>query len=867
MDILDVYQPAVVELGWSVTLLLVVLCLRLLSCRVDRRIVILLPLMWGGFSATASVLDALSAVRDVAGVHLSSRRAAAVDALGFLGVGAAASSVVGVVAGVGGTFASNRPHVTRAGSWIVVATGSAVGLLGFVLWLVTREAGIGERALELAGRTVQLATAGVGAVAVIVMMWRAKPGKQPLTRWSILGMAAAAAGIALTCLFCATRLQPARVLLAFSATATSAQSLSVWFKPDPADALSWDGVSFTLTRARDEQVVGDLHGAPGAHQDLTGEVVIRKELVIPDDIPTEKATAVLELQLYEAPGNAVPLHIVFGGEATTLEATQPAEGRYTWREVKIPIEWIRPGSTIVTLKPARPLDVAAWAILTRRSVLPNRSAVSVDGGRTWNADRLANDGSENGEFAARLRIASPAVGRAVSGIRQLAGGPVPSGDARVNVEHRSGPSTIPAGEWTAWIPASRWRPRDGDRYVQSRVEVAAGDVDAGARLAVRPPGGDLAEGGVNAWLPYGSRFQYQDPGHPRLAELRRRENLDRFASGADEDLLVARLRDWARRQFPDGDPNPYPPLDAVAILDWIRAGRTQGFCGQHAYVLGQALLSFGFQVRYVELGMHTPRPEGAAYFPAVHFAVEYWSPSRARWVFTDPNKNLSVTLDGRPLSALQIHDLYIEYFDLPMRANPANPPVDGDPRRVRRLAARQQRTELGTMRIEGWELQDTGRLEVWHGPTESGPWSLEHFYYLRVRLRNDELMQPTQDQSDLPAVAPRLADRFNPNGMLEFEDARCLPLREPLAVYTTRSRDVFNWPMNIVSVSVGETQVRAATTWPFARYRLRTGGADTVVVDRVFPRPPAASGPLVVEVLDAASRIVASSRPPGAGER
>lgn len=208
VEFLHVYQPLMAELGWSVTLLIVVLCLRLLSCRVDRRLVILLPVMWGSFSAMSSVLDALSAIRDVAGIHVLTRRAAAVDALGLLGVGAAASALIGGVAGLGRTFVLNRSHATRAGSDIVTATGLTVAALGFVLWLVTREATISERAMELAGRAVQLATAGVGAGAVTAMMWRAQPAKQPLTRWSLLGMAAAAAGVALTCLFCATRLQP-----------------------------------------------------------------------------------------------------------------------------------------------------------------------------------------------------------------------------------------------------------------------------------------------------------------------------------------------------------------------------------------------------------------------------------------------------------------------------------------------------------------------------------------------------------------------------------------------------------------------------------------------------------------------------------
>lgn len=224
MELLRVYQPAVVELGWSVTLLTVVVCLRLLSCGVDRRIVILLPLIWGSFSAMACVLDALSAVRDVAGIHFSSRRAAAADALGQLGVGAAASAIVGLVAGVGRTFVLNRPRATRAGSWIVGATGLTIGALGSVLWLITRETAMSERAMELAGQAVQLATAGIGAMAAAVMVRRAQPQTQPLTRGSILGMAAAAAGVALTCLLCAPRLQPPRAFAsAFTATTATAQ--------------------------------------------------------------------------------------------------------------------------------------------------------------------------------------------------------------------------------------------------------------------------------------------------------------------------------------------------------------------------------------------------------------------------------------------------------------------------------------------------------------------------------------------------------------------------------------------------------------------------------------------------------------------
>ena len=138
------------------------------------------------------------------------------------------------------------------------------------------------------------------------------------------------------------------------------------------------------------------------------------------------------------------------------------------------------------------------------------------------------------------------------------------------------------------------------------------------------------------------RFFWESYEHPFLAELRKREKLDQVVEGAKTEFeLFTRILKWTHQQWEVGNPNPYPPWNALVILDWIRSGKTKGFCAQYAQVMVQALLAFGHQARYVSL--------------ANHEVLEVWSNEYAQWVTMDPNDGVYYTDGKKPLNSYEIY--------------------------------------------------------------------------------------------------------------------------------------------------------------------------------------------------------------------
>lgn len=154
---------------------------------------------------------------------------------------------------------------------------------------------------------------------------------------------------------------------------------------------------------------------------------------------------------------------------------------------------------------------------------------------------------------------------------------------------------------------------------------------------------------VPLWVPraqvrHKTRFACLWDGQAPLAPFRQAESLDAVVGGAASDEDRARkLLHWTRAQFEPGRPDPYPPPDAMTTLSEIRAGRTGGFCAQYAFVLVQALQSFGMPARVVTIENHE--------------VVETWLADQARWTMLDPLFDLQVIdQSGRSLSAIEIRN-------------------------------------------------------------------------------------------------------------------------------------------------------------------------------------------------------------------
>jgi hypothetical protein len=146
------------------------------------------------------------------------------------------------------------------------------------------------------------------------------------------------------------------------------------------------------------------------------------------------------------------------------------------------------------------------------------------------------------------------------------------------------------------------------------------------------------------------RFQSLD--EPQLDQLAAREHLrDLVAATPRQFDQIRRVQDWVNAQWPDGTPAPYPPWNALTVLDWIRSGKTGGFCAQYAQVFLQSLAALGFTARYIEIGSRDN--------PYAHYLTEVWSNDYDKWVVMDADFNVHFERDGVPLSALEIHDALV----------------------------------------------------------------------------------------------------------------------------------------------------------------------------------------------------------------
>ena len=164
-------------------------------------------------------------------------------------------------------------------------------------------------------------------------------------------------------------------------------------------------------------------------------------------------------------------------------------------------------------------------------------------------------------------------------------------------------------------------------------------------------------------------FIYQDLDHPSLQKLRERERLDDVVADATDDFdRLVKLRNWTATQWDFGTPNPYPPWDALDILDWIRSGKTQGWCGIYAIVFSQTVMSMGNpNVRFVELG--------SRHNPICHFLTEVWHTGQNKWVILDPVQGSGGTY-SRGDELLNALDLHKAFVGDDMTGIQFNPPVE-----------------------------------------------------------------------------------------------------------------------------------------------------------------------------------------------
>ena len=411
---------------------------------------------------------------------------------------------------------------------------------------------------------------------------------------------------------------------------------------------------------------GRSYQKPENRENLSSQVWCKKELLIPNPQAQFAYLVVLSEEPFDALINGV-----------TQTFSENLSGRKLYKTFAFDPKLLRAGTNEIVLRNSGRIWLARddeFALGSHtRTKHPNRSAKSIDAGKTWDYDHLGPDGKLDGEYGVRIfldhyhargaltlpvvdtgNLTGHAVGPSISEtgpVKVTATGE--SGLAgKIQLRARTGETYVPNERtWSSWeelgdaggilahprgrflqiaVALSSPDPLQSPRLKNLRIEAdPVCSADWTSRLRVLEQHNELI---VRSSIP----FVYEPLDHPRLKKLRQDYKLDDVVRGAKGELeLMLRLAQWACNywDWPDHIGEYYPPWDALEILKPYRDGRTTGgFCLQFNLVFLQACESFGFPGRVISISqgpLQAQCPGGG------HEIVELWSNEWKKWVYLD----------------------------------------------------------------------------------------------------------------------------------------------------------------------------------------------------------------------------------------
>jgi hypothetical protein len=427
----------------------------------------------------------------------------------------------------------------------------------------------------------------------------------------------------------------------------------------------------------------------GMKDEVLGRTWIKKEFLL-DKVQAEKALLLIHFNTYypeEFKKKGGFIWVEVNGKAIRLELDIPRMLTGGWVRCDVPVEYVRPGLNTVIL---RNDTQAPFYTSVEASRVPNRSAKSLDGGKTWDYDHLGRDGFIDGEYVIRLRLGRyPESAEILSDYLEVAAlatdEPVkpavrlrrirlevdkvtPPGTS-IALDLRGGTTPSPGPEsWAPWIPAAavtdqdcrewrfiQWRAalRTADRRVTpllKRLAVRA-DVDLISRRA------DRLKVAVydNPKIIRGYyHYTFQDAAEPRLEILRNRYRLEEVVAHCSSEFEKIRvLAFWLRGIWRDGwgkhNLDLHTPWDALISLELAPQYKASGMCVIYSNTFIQCALAVGLQARGIILDHH--------------FVTEVWSNEHRKWVTfdiaasTDSLRSAFHMKDDRPLNSLETHTL------------------------------------------------------------------------------------------------------------------------------------------------------------------------------------------------------------------
>jgi hypothetical protein len=436
--------------------------------------------------------------------------------------------------------------------------------------------------------------------------------------------------------------------------------------------LAEDGQSIVLERGVLYEDDGPAAGyCYGPNEEKLGpDIQIRKQLVIPD--PRADRALVMVAQ-----GGELALSV--NGQPQSLDAlgkTGQNWQLYTFSGSALKAgknEFVVSGTGKIWI--ARDEDFAAGS--RERTKHPNRSAKSTDGGKTWSDDKLGTGDNLDGEYYLRVfldqyrpagslelpiidagNLGGATIAPAITAVDSLeieVAADTPP-ETRVVLAVRTGASVVPDDKhWSPWQlspgPTAKVEQPAG-RFLQVRVELTTKTPLSSPQvreisIRAKPTLGStwhsrvrVTEADNPALVRTSIPFEYEPLDHPRLAQLRKRYEIDKVVDGAKDELAaLSKLAVWSSQRWEKIGhlAKAYPAWDALEILKLHADGTpVGGFCQHYNLVFLQACESLGFVGRAVSLS----KGDHDLDFRSGHEVVEIWSNQFGKWIYIDGNAAL-----------------------------------------------------------------------------------------------------------------------------------------------------------------------------------------------------------------------------------
>ncbi|MBI3944573.1 MAG: hypothetical protein HY321_01515 [Armatimonadetes bacterium] len=269
-------------------------------------------------------------------------------------------------------------------------------------------------------------------------------------------------------------------------------------------------------------------------------------------------------------------------------------------------------------------------------------------------------------------------------------------------------------------------------------------------------------------------FLYEDPNTPELAELRENYQLERVVGGGSEFERQVALRCWRATRFVHGIHRPEGmkvnrrmAWNALAYLEAAEQGATFT-CPVAAATYVQLCLAMGWQARLVEICQASkewiPPVEGNV----AHCVSEVWSNDYRKWVLMDPDGNVHYARDGVPVSALELHDAWVNHEAEAVEMVQGDPPFRTD----------------GSQQSKTFDVKKEFEIFFRHRV-------MDYYEEIRTTMRNNHFSRPSYGRDNGTGFLPQVV----------WTDSSSLPMvmrtgrLRPHVFYSGRRED-FEWTLN-----------------------------------------------------------------------